>query len=210
MDSAPNYDFDGDGKTDISIFRPSNSEWWYLRSSDGANAAFQFGNSSDRLVRIPGNLKGHGVVVHPSPKLAAAVGWRSPVDAAVRIEAAVTHAHIGCGNGVAWSLELRRGGSRQRLAEGIAESDQPVVVGPIEKVAVQPGDLVSLVIGPRGEDHSCDLTDLEFTLRTLGETPQEWSLTRDVSGSVLAGNPHADSAGRELDLERITSSRNAA
>ena len=176
---------------------PKSGEYDFVKGWGSPDLPSLLANSSDRLVRIPGNLKGHGVVVHPSPKLAAAVGWRSPVDAAVRIEAAVTHAHIGCGNGVAWSLELRRGGSRQRLAEGIAESDQPVVVGPVEKVAVQPGDLVSLVIGPRGEDHSCDLTDLEFTLRTLGETPQEWSLTRDVSGSVLAGNPHADSAGRE-------------
>ena len=32
---VPWVDFDGDGKTDISIFRPSVGEWWYLRSSDG-------------------------------------------------------------------------------------------------------------------------------------------------------------------------------
>src|SRR5690349_24696684 len=31
---AKPFDFDGDGKTDISIFRPSAGEWWYLRSSD--------------------------------------------------------------------------------------------------------------------------------------------------------------------------------
>ena len=27
------FDFDGDMKTDISIFRPAPAEWWYLRSS---------------------------------------------------------------------------------------------------------------------------------------------------------------------------------
>ncbi len=42
-------DFDGDGRTDISIFRPSNGEWWYLRSFDGGNRAFQFGQGSDQL-----------------------------------------------------------------------------------------------------------------------------------------------------------------
>src|SRR6185369_5786261 len=26
-------DFDGDGKTDISIFRPSDGSWWYSRST---------------------------------------------------------------------------------------------------------------------------------------------------------------------------------
>jgi uncharacterized delta-60 repeat protein len=40
------FDFDGDSKTDISIYRPSLGQWWYLRSSDGANRAFQFGSSA--------------------------------------------------------------------------------------------------------------------------------------------------------------------
>jgi hypothetical protein len=52
------FDFDGDGKTDISIFRPSVGEWWYLRSSDNQNRAFQFGNSSDKLV--PADFTGDG------------------------------------------------------------------------------------------------------------------------------------------------------
>ncbi|MBK8811897.1 MAG: VCBS repeat-containing protein [Acidobacteria bacterium] len=51
-------DFDGDAKTDISIFRPSVSEWWYLRSSDGGNRAFQFGTSTDTLT--PGDFTGDG------------------------------------------------------------------------------------------------------------------------------------------------------
>jgi hypothetical protein len=52
------FDFDGDSKTDLSIFRPSVGEWWYLRSSDGANRTFQFGNSSDKLV--PADYTGDG------------------------------------------------------------------------------------------------------------------------------------------------------
>ncbi|HEY0427793.1 MAG TPA: hypothetical protein VGC76_08420, partial [Pyrinomonadaceae bacterium] len=31
------FDFDGDAKTDVSIFRPTVGEWWYLRSSDNQN-----------------------------------------------------------------------------------------------------------------------------------------------------------------------------
>jgi len=51
-------DFDGDTRTDISIFRPSNGGWWYLKSSDGGNAALLFGGSADKLV--PGDYTGDG------------------------------------------------------------------------------------------------------------------------------------------------------
>jgi hypothetical protein len=176
---------------------PKGGTYEFVKGWGSPKTPSLMANSSDRHVRIPGNMKPHGVVVHPSPTLQAAVGWQSPVTASMRIEATVTDAHPECGNGVKWSLELRRGGTRQRLASGTAQGGRPVVVGPIEKVAVQPGDLVSLLVDPRDGNHSCDLTDLEFILTSAGETPQSWSLTRDVSGDVLAGNPHADKAGRK-------------
>ena len=43
------FDFDGDAKTDVSIFRPSGGEWWYLASASGTARAAQFGVSSDVL-----------------------------------------------------------------------------------------------------------------------------------------------------------------
>lgn len=52
------FDFDGDGKTDISIFRPTPAEWWYLKSSNGGNAALQFGASGDLLT--PADFTGDG------------------------------------------------------------------------------------------------------------------------------------------------------
>ncbi len=52
------FDFDGDGKTDIAIFRPAPAEWWYQKSSNGGNAALQFGTSSDTLV--PADFTGDG------------------------------------------------------------------------------------------------------------------------------------------------------
>jgi len=45
-------DFDGDGKTDLSIFRPAPGEWWWLKSSTGGNAALQFGSSTDMLTPV--------------------------------------------------------------------------------------------------------------------------------------------------------------
>ncbi len=44
------FDSDGDSKTDIGIFRPGPGEWWYLRSSNGGNNAFQFGASTNTIV----------------------------------------------------------------------------------------------------------------------------------------------------------------
>jgi hypothetical protein len=54
------FDFDGDGKTDVSIFRPgpNPAQWWYLRSSDFDNRAFGFGLATDRLV--PADFTGDG------------------------------------------------------------------------------------------------------------------------------------------------------
>jgi uncharacterized delta-60 repeat protein len=59
VNSAAKFiDFDGDGKTDISIFRPSLGQWWYLRSSDSSTRAFQFGSSTDKIV--PADYTGDG------------------------------------------------------------------------------------------------------------------------------------------------------
>ena len=54
-------DFDGDGKTDVGIFRPgapNGAEWWYQRSSNAQVAAVQFGTSTDKIV--PGDFTGDG------------------------------------------------------------------------------------------------------------------------------------------------------
>jgi hypothetical protein len=152
-------------------------------------------NSSDQHVRIPGNMKPHSVAVHPSPSLAAVIGWRSPLVGKVRVTATIQHAHPECGNGVTWSLELRRGVRRQRLASGTAQGAKEVKPAPIENLAVQSGDVVSLLIGPRDGNHSCDLTAVDLTLTTQGEARREWDLAKDVSPDVLAGNPHADRFG---------------
>ena len=175
----------------------SNTGQDFIKGWGSHETPLLLANSSGEQVRVPGVMKPRSVAVHPSPVLSAAVGWRSPAAATVRVEAAVTHAHPECGNGVTWSLELRRGATRQRLAAGTAQGAAPVKVDPVENLAVQPGDLVSVVIGPRDKEHSCDLTAVDLVLRTEGEKPQKWDLAADVSPDVQAGNPHADRQGNE-------------
>ena len=175
----------------------SVSNYAFVKGWGSSETPFLVANSSDDQVRIPGRMKPHGVCVHPSSALSAAVGWRSPIAGVLRIEGKVTPANPECGNGVTWSLELRRNATVQRLASGIVQGNTVSPFEPIQNLAIQPGDLVSLVIGPRDGNHSCDLTDLELVLKAAGANTPEWSLTRDVSDDVLAGNPHMDSFGNK-------------
>jgi hypothetical protein len=46
------FDFDGDGKTDIGIFRPARGEWWINRSSTGVTFSAQFGLSTDQIAPV--------------------------------------------------------------------------------------------------------------------------------------------------------------
>lgn len=153
-------------------------------------------NASGEHVRIPGNMKPHGVAVHPSPTLQTAVAWRSPITAPVRIEAKVQHAHPECGDGVSWTLELRRGATRQRLRTGISHGAQVIVVEPIKKLDIQTEDVIALLIGPRS-NHGCDLTAVDLTVTVEGNEGKVWDLSADVSPDVLAGNPHADRFGNQ-------------
>lgn len=47
---AKPFDFDADGRTDISIFRPGPREWWINRSLSNTTFAAQFGATNDAIV----------------------------------------------------------------------------------------------------------------------------------------------------------------
>ena len=59
-----------------------------------------------------------------------------PATATLRIDANVAVAHPECTNGVTWTIELRRGTTRQQLASGIANQQQAGKAA-IENIAIR-------------------------------------------------------------------------
>jgi len=171
----------------------------FIQGWVGENALSVVANSSDQIARIPGDVQPHSVAVHPTPKLRVVVGWKSPIEGLVTVTGQVKRAHIGCGNGVTWRLELHRGSRRQTLATGIADASKAATLGPFEKLDVRQGDLLSLSIGPRDGNHTCDLTAIDLTISMEGKSDTKWDLAREISPNILAGNPHADLQGN-LDV----------
>ena len=142
-------------------------------------------NSSDSTVRIPGTMLGRRVAVHPSPSRSVVVAWKSPVAGELQLSGRVMDAHLDCGDGVAWTLEIRRGNRIEVLSTGTTEGGTDHALGPFQNVRLEPGHVVALVISPR-DNHFCDMTTIDLTLSD-GQT--SWDLASEIAPQILQGNP---------------------
>jgi hypothetical protein len=159
------------------------------------------GNPADKPVSVKGiTVPARSLAMHPGPAQNVAAGWRSPLDGRVSIKARVAHGQRG-GNGIEWWIARETPTQRQHLAHGTTEGSgaQAIPSAPearvLDEVTVEPGDLVSLVVGPKGA-HPCDTTLIELVIAEVGGRERVWNLTADVIGTLLAGNPHADGQGQ--------------
>jgi hypothetical protein len=165
----------------------SMPDYNFIKGWSGDQALSVLANSSDVSVRTPGVMKAHSVATHPSSSRASVIAWRCETGGSFRIAGDVTDAHPECGNGVTWTLEVRRGHTSEVLAKGETKGATVFPLGPFENVRVESGQVVALVIGPREGNHACDLTGVNLS---IGDGAKTWDLGKDVSPNILAGNPN--------------------
>ena len=151
-------------------------------------------NSSDKDERIPGLAKANSLVVHPTPSHFSAIGWQSPIEGEVKVEAHVIDAHSTCGNGIEWLLQHRVSDKTSVLWQGEYGPGGSAKMPP-KKISVKKGEVLSLVVGPRDNNHSCDLTSVQLVVTETNGTKHVWDLVKEVSPNLQAGNPHEDSYG---------------
>ena len=163
----------------------------------GLNDLVLYANTSDQPVKIPGDMNPHQIAVHPRPERWVAIGWKSPITGQVRVAPRVKDAHASCGNGVSWSLELRRSSGRRVLRSGVLEQGGKTDRQSLDGLSIAKGDLISLVIGPRDGQHACDLTEIDLAVSQQDGGQQSWSLSGDCADDIDAGNPHADRFGNQ-------------
>jgi mono/diheme cytochrome c family protein len=137
------------GKPALVGFRPEKA--------DNPSLVVNRSDSEAKFVTI--TLPARSFSLHPGPKTSAALAWQSPIAGKVRISAKIKDADANCGNGVEWRVRA----AAAKLGGGTMENGSEAAFA--ETVAtVNRGDLVQLLIRPRGE-YTCDSTQVEFTIR---------------------------------------------
>ena len=180
------------GKTPGTDQRPAIRGW----NPKGAQLPILISNASDKTEQVPGTVGPHKVTVHPTPTQFVAAVWNSPVAGEVRITAKIVHAHNSCGNGVAWWIEKQSPQRSAVLLQGVVDRGKQGKADPIT-VKVAQGDRLFLAVEARDANHSCDLTEITFTVTEVAKPNRKWDLASDVADNVLDGNPHADGMGNK-------------
>jgi hypothetical protein len=188
---------------------------------EGDSPSVTFNTTDRELSLLTFKLPPKSVSMHPTPTRGVAVAWESPVSGTVRIDGRVADSDPVCGDGVAWTLAVRRGALVRPLARGDLPNggaqrlDQGEGADQLSAVEVRPGDVIRLVVLPK-MGHACDTTRVELKI-TPADGPTSWDLASDLVPDPLQGgkgNPHADAQGHaavwrftETDLQSTPAPR---
>ena len=156
------------------------------------------GNPTDQPLTAQGiAFPARSLAMHPGSEQDVVVGWCSPIKAVVRVQVGMAHAQNGS-SGIEWWITRETKMERKTLAHGVTDgtgkTPTEAQVKELGEVTVEPGDMISLVVGPKGP-HQCDTTIIDLVIAEVGERGRVWNLTQDVVGTLHAGNPHADGQG---------------
>ena len=177
-------------------------------------------NTNDNVISITTlKLPPKSVSIHPGPNNGVAVGWKSPISGTVRISGKVVDADNVCGDGIAWALDHRTAAGSVEMVSGEIPNggaqnfDQAKDAAKLSSVSVQAGDMLYLIVLPKGE-YTCDSTTVDFVI-AKDDGSATWNLTADLVAEPLQGNPHADHFGNAdvwhfADMAEIKRTRSPA
>ncbi len=124
-------------------------------------------------------LPARAISMHPGPKVAASVVWRSPVAGTVKVSGKLQDADPNCGDGIVWLIKHGEKTLRTAEMDNATSADLEEI-----SVAVQPGDLIQLNIRPRAE-YTCDTTQIDLIIRD--EHGAKWDLREMLTGGAKQG-----------------------
>jgi hypothetical protein len=101
--------------------------------------------------------------IHPLLRRSVVVGWQSPIDGAVEIDASFNDMDITGGNGIRWAALLKEGSFETLLATGINGNGGGGGFS-TSLVFLSKGDFIYFIVGSYRGDYSFDSTQLDVTI----------------------------------------------
>lgn len=151
-------------------------------------------NAADQPLSVLGiTFPAKCVAMHPGQYVDVVAEWRSPIRGTVKLAANLIHAQAGS-NGIDWRVTHDTKSNREALAHGSTNGADSQAIPATDSITVEPGDLLSIIVGPKG-DHRCDTTIVDWTTSEVGGQGRTWNLAKDVGDTVHEGNPHRDGYG---------------
>jgi len=162
-----------------------------------------FGVNPSHESGISGSLTvpARSAAMHPAPDHDVAVGWRSPIRGRVRLKGKLAMGDSQGGNGIEWLLGQGRASSWEVLNRGVIGTggSQDLLSGAsgraMAEIAVEPGDMLALVVSAKNGEHACDTTIVGWGISEVDGQARVWNLAEDTADRIHLGNPLADRPG---------------